>query len=77
MKATNNYGYPAHFDLQDANGQFYPGGLGWDNVEVTYEQVSCSQGSFGNWSQSCQCASNSSTDYVSETDSIDNDAFTF
>ena len=48
MKATNNYGYPAHFDLQDANLQISRG-LGWDNVEVTYEQVSCSQGSFGNW----------------------------
>jgi hypothetical protein len=54
LRATNDYGYPAHFDLQDANLQISKG-LGWDNVEVTWEQVSCSTGSFGNWEQDCYC----------------------
>jgi hypothetical protein len=72
IKSTNNYGYPAHFDLQDANLQISRG-LGWDNVEVTYEQVSCSQGSFGNWQQSCQCAQK----LVAEVENDVADAFTF
>ena len=50
---TNNYGYPAHFDLQDANLQI--SGLSWDNPEVTFEPVSCAQGDFPSWSQSCYC----------------------
>lgn len=37
---TNWFGYPAHFDLQDFHGQILDG-LGWDNVEVTFEKVSC------------------------------------
>lgn len=53
MNATNDYGYPAHFDLQDANLQIT--NMGWDNPEVTFEQVSCSQGDFGNWQQSYYC----------------------
>ncbi len=73
MKSTNNYGYPAHFDLQDANLQISKG-LGWDNVEVTYEQVDCGQGSFGNWGASCQCAHGNSEAVRGETT---NDAFNF
>jgi hypothetical protein len=53
-KSTNDYGYPAHFDLQDANKQI-SSGLGWDNVEVTFEQVDCSTGNFGNWEKDCYC----------------------
>lgn len=40
--STNNYGYPAHFDLQDYHLQV-SSELGWDNVEVTFEPVPCSR----------------------------------
>eukprot|EP00441_Pelagodinium_beii_P033401 CAMPEP_0197649552 /NCGR_PEP_ID=MMETSP1338-20131121/28824_1 /TAXON_ID=43686 ORGANISM="Pelagodinium beii, Strain RCC1491" /NCGR_SAMPLE_ID=MMETSP1338 /ASSEMBLY_ACC=CAM_ASM_000754 /LENGTH=245 /DNA_ID=CAMNT_0043223777 /DNA_START=58 /DNA_END=791 /DNA_ORIENTATION=+ len=39
MGNTNHFGYPAHFDLQDFHRQITDG-LGWDNVEVTFEKVS-------------------------------------
>jgi len=39
---TNMFGYPAHFDLQNFHGQISKG-LGWDNVEVTFEKVSCDE----------------------------------
>jgi hypothetical protein len=54
--ATNNYGYAAHFDLQDANLQVSQG-LGWDNVEVTVESVSCAGHGYPDWNANCQCAS--------------------
>lgn len=38
--STNQFGYPAHFDLQDYHLQI-SSGLSWDNVEVTFEPVSC------------------------------------
>mmetsp|Transcript_14987 Transcript_14987/g.38513 ORF Transcript_14987/g.38513 Transcript_14987/m.38513 type:complete len:247 (+) Transcript_14987:51-791(+) len=38
--STNMFGYSAHFDLQDADLQV-TAGLGWDNIEVTFELVSC------------------------------------
>ena len=41
MGNTNKYGYAFHFDLMDANLQVSKG-LGWDNAEVTFEEVSCS-----------------------------------
>jgi len=53
-KATNMYGYPAHFDLQDATLQV-SSGLGWNNVEVTFVEVSCDQGDFGDWETDCYC----------------------
>ena len=28
---------------------------GWDNPEVTWEQVDCSKGDFGDWDKDCQC----------------------
>lgn len=42
---TNQFGYPAHFDLQDYHRQITSttDGLDWDNAEVTFEQVPCSQ----------------------------------
>ncbi|CAJ1351423.1 unnamed protein product [Effrenium voratum] len=42
---TNQFGYPAHFDLQDYHRQITSNttGLDWDNVEVTFELVPCSQ----------------------------------
>ena len=51
--SMNKYGYPAHFDLQDANKQITA--KGWDNPEVTWEQVDCSKGDFGDWDKDCQC----------------------
>ena len=54
MKNTNIYGYPAHFDLQNANLQITEG-LGWNNPEVTWEQVDCSLGDFGDWEADCYC----------------------
>ena len=54
MKNTNMYGYPAHFDLQNANLQITEG-LGWNNPEVTWEQVDCSLGDFGDWEADCYC----------------------
>ncbi|CAK9020963.1 unnamed protein product [Durusdinium trenchii] len=43
--STNQFGYPAHFDLQDYHRQITSNttGLDWDNAEVTFELVSCSQ----------------------------------
>jgi len=51
-KSTNWFGYPAHFDLMDMNGQIRQG-LHWDNVEVTFEPVSCSDWQGPTWD--CQC----------------------
>jgi len=57
---VNQYGYPVHFDLRDAVSQIE--NLGWNNPEVTYQQVSCSNGdsntpTCADWSQ-CQCSPN-------------------
>ena len=51
---TNNMGYPAHFDLQNANLQITEG-LGWNNPEVTFEEVDCSEGNFPVWEEECYC----------------------
>jgi len=51
---TNNMGYPAHFDLQDANLQITEG-LGWNNPEVTFEEVDCNEGNFPVWEEECYC----------------------
>lgn len=53
LKNTNKYGYPAHFDLQDANQQITA--KGWDNPEVTWELVDCSGGDLGDWEADCFC----------------------
>jgi hypothetical protein len=50
--STNQFGYPAHFDLQDAHLQVSQG-LGWDNVEVTFEPVPCSRWEGPGWNCSC------------------------
>jgi len=44
--STNKFGYPAHFDLQDFHLQVSRD-LGWDNAEVTFEEVAC-----GGWQSS-------------------------
>lgn len=55
MHSTNHYGYPAHFDLQDFHLQVSgSGGLGWDNVEVTFEPVSCTEWKGPDWN--CHCS---------------------
>jgi len=53
MHSTNHYGYPAHFDLQDFHLQVSTG-LDWDNVEVTFEPVSCSEWNGPDWN--CHCS---------------------
>lgn len=50
---TNMFGYPAHFDLQDLNLQISHG-LGWDNPEVTFERVPCSEWIGPAWDGYCQ-----------------------
>lgn len=55
--STNWYGYPAHFDLQDFHLQISDG-LGWDNVEVTFEPVPCSRWKGPSWN--CKCNSSDS-----------------
>jgi len=50
----NEYGYDAHFDLMDYNMNGLITALGWDNPEVTYQQVDCATSNLTQWS--CQCA---------------------
>lgn len=52
QNSTNWYGYPAHFDLQDLNYQI-TSHLKWNNVEVTFEPVSCSKWKGPAWD--CHC----------------------
>lgn len=47
----NMYGYSAHFDLMDMNGQVTQT-LGWNNPEVTFTEVDCS----AEWT--CEAGSN-------------------
>eukprot|EP01123_Difflugia_compressa_P014911 TRINITY_DN812_c0_g1_i1.p1 TRINITY_DN812_c0_g1~~TRINITY_DN812_c0_g1_i1.p1 ORF type:complete len:187 (+),score=35.83 TRINITY_DN812_c0_g1_i1:49-609(+) len=54
----NQYGYGAHFDLMDHNMNGIISAMGWDNPEVTYQQVGCGGGgspSSGDYGM-CQCA---------------------
>ena len=52
----NDYGYVAHFDLENGAGQI--SNIGWNNAEVTWEIVGChghntpTDGMY----QQCQCA---------------------
>jgi len=50
---VNTYGYEAHFDLQNNRNQVL-GTLGWDNIEVTWEEVGCPGDMRNKWSQ-CEC----------------------
>lgn len=52
--ATNRYGYSAHFDLQNVNGQI--DALGWDNVEVTFEEVACAVAGWRGPPWDCTCS---------------------
>jgi len=57
MHSTNHYGYPAHFDLQDFHLQVSKG-LEWDNVEVTFEPVSCTEWNGPDWNCHCSAMKN-------------------
>merc|ERR1712176_455628 len=60
---TNKFGYPAHFDLQTFHGQVLKSaavstdiindGLNWDNPEVTFELVDCSDWDGPAWDAQC------------------------
>jgi len=52
---VNSYGYDAHFDLMDYNMNGLVSSLGWNNPEVTYEEVDCASNGYTDWE--CQCAS--------------------
>jgi len=64
MHSTNHYGYPAHFDLQDFHLQVSQG-LEWDNVEVTFEPVSCTEWKGPDWN--CQCSAIQAVSHNSTT----------
>lgn len=51
----NSFGYEVHFDLQNHFGQI--SGRGWNNPEVTWEQVGCPGDLAGHWG-SCECNHN-------------------
>jgi endoglucanase len=56
---VNSYGYDAHFDLMDYNMAGLVSAMGWNNPEVTYEEVDCASNGYLNWG--CECASNGTT----------------
>jgi len=56
---VNSYGYDAHFDLMDYNMAGLISSMGWNNPEVTYEEVDCDSNGYGDWG--CECASNGTT----------------
>ncbi|KAK7476236.1 hypothetical protein BaRGS_00032512 [Batillaria attramentaria] len=51
----NTFGYEVHFDLQDNHGQMER--LGWNNPEVTWEEVGCN-GPFEGVKHMCECPMN-------------------
>jgi len=53
--SVNTKGYEVHFDLQ--NNQNQMSALGWDNPEVTWEEVGCPGDLAGHWNQ-CECHNN-------------------
>jgi hypothetical protein len=52
---VNSFGYDAHFDLMDYNMNGLVSSMGWNNPEVTYEEVDCAANGYTDWN--CQCAS--------------------
>jgi len=50
---VNSFGYDAHFDLMDYNMNGLVSGMGWNNPEVTYEEVDCAANGYTDWN--CQC----------------------
>lgn len=55
---VNSFGYEAHFDLMDYNMAGVVSSMGWNNPEVTYEEVDCAANGYIDWQ--CQCASGAS-----------------
>jgi hypothetical protein len=55
---VNSHGYDAHFDLMDYNMAGIVSSMGWNNPEVTYEEVDCAANGYTDWN--CQCADGSS-----------------
>jgi endoglucanase len=56
---VNSFGYDAHFDLMDYNMNGIISGMGWNNPEVTYEEVDCAANGYTDWN--CQCGAAAST----------------
>lgn len=52
---VNSFGYDAHFDLMDFNMDGLISSMGWNNPEVTYEEVDCAANGYTDWN--CECAS--------------------
>jgi len=70
----NSYGYDAHFDLMDYNMDGLVTAMGWNNPEVTYEEVDCASNGYLNWG--CECASNGTTTAAAATSAPTNAAAT-
>jgi len=56
---VNSFGYDAHFDVMDYNMNGIISSMGWNNPEVTYEEVDCAANGYTDWQ--CQCASGASS----------------
>ena len=54
VRNTNKYGYPAHFDLHDYHGQVRRG-LGWENIELTFEEIECPSSHKEAMMEHCYC----------------------
>jgi len=57
----NTYGYDAHFDLMDYNMNGLVSQMGWNNPEVTYEEVDCVASGYTDWNCGCASATDNST----------------
>lgn len=53
--SPNQYGYMAHFDLNDYNMNGLIASLGWNNIEVYYYPIPCPARQANDWT-TCQCA---------------------
>jgi hypothetical protein len=56
---VNSFDYEAHFDIMDYNMAGVVSSMGWNNPEVTYEEVDCAENGYTDWN--CQCADGAST----------------
>jgi len=60
----NSFNYDAHFDLMDYNMDGLISSMGWNNPEVTYEEVDCDANGYVDWG--CQCT-DEATDVATPT----------
>jgi hypothetical protein len=65
---VNSFGYDAHFDLMDYNMAGLVSSMGWNNPEVTYEEVDCAANGYTDWN--CQCASGAGTPATTTATSV-------